>query len=99
MRSVVIAQGGSDQSRQKIKGLNEEQMARMESEMQGLQREYRIIEDSYGKDMMNLTLAKGYLSSLLANARVVRYLAQHHPEFLKEFQKIAELSSLKGSAA
>ena len=38
-----------------------------------------------------LVLAKGYLAKLLGNARVVRYLAQHHQEFLSEFQKIAEM--------
>jgi hypothetical protein len=40
--------------------------------------------------------AKGYLAKLLGNARVVRYLAQHHQELLSEFQKIAEL---EGAAA
>ena len=77
-----------------VKGLNEEQMARMESEMSNLQREYSLIEDNYGTDVLNLTLAKGYLVSLLGNARVVRYLLQYHSEMLKEFQKITEITSL-----
>jgi hypothetical protein len=83
----------------RIKGLDAEQMARMESEMASLQREYRLIEENYGTDVLNLTLAKGYLGSLLANARVVRYLAQHHPEMLSEFQKITEITSLDGGKA
>jgi hypothetical protein len=33
----------------------------------------------------------GYLARLLGNAAVVRHLAQHHPELLAEFQKIADL--------
>lgn len=78
----------------KIKGLDPEQMARMESEMASLQREYRLIEENYGTDVLNLTLAQGYLRKILCNARIVRYLAQHQPEILNEFQKIAELSSL-----
>jgi ParB-like chromosome segregation protein Spo0J len=78
----------------KIKGLDEDQMARMESEMSSLQREYRLIEENYGVDVLNLTLAKGYLSSLLGNARIVRYLAQHHNEIMMQFQKITELASL-----
>ena len=71
-----------------IKGLTEEQMSRMENEMGSLQREYYLIHESYRADVLNLTIAKGYLSSLLGNARVVRYLAQNHAEMFKEFQKI-----------
>jgi hypothetical protein len=33
--------------------------------------------------------------TLLGNARVVRYLAQHHQEILSEFQKIAEMEPTK----
>ncbi len=80
----------------KIRGLDDEQMARMESEMSGLQREYRLIEESYGSDLLNLTLAKSYLTTLLGNAKVVRYLAQNHAEMLKQFQKVAELKTLGG---
>jgi hypothetical protein len=83
-----------------IKELSEEQMARMESEMASLQREYQLIEENYGTDVLNLTLAKGYLGSLLGNARVVRYMAQHHPAMLAEFQKVTEITSLgTGEAA
>jgi hypothetical protein len=78
----------------KIKGLNEEQMARMESEMDSLHREYKIIEENYSNDVLNLTLAKGYLGSLMDNAATVRYLSRNHPEILQEFQKIIEIQSL-----
>lgn len=82
-----------------IKGLNPEQIARMESEMASLQREYRLIEENFGTDVLNLTLTKAYLSKLLGNARIVRYLAQHHNEILREFQKITEITSLGGEVA
>ncbi|ESQ87912.1 hypothetical protein ABAC460_17120 [Asticcacaulis sp. AC460] len=81
----------------KIKGLDEKQMARMEAEMESLQGEYRLIEDNYGTDVLNLTLAKGYLSTLLNNIMIVRYLAQGHPEILSEFHRISEISSLPTS--
>lgn len=83
----------------KIKGLDDDQMARMESEMHSLQKEYKMIEQNYGKDILNLTLAKTYLSSLLDNSRIVRFLAQHQPEMLGQFQKIAEMDSLEQEAA
>jgi ParB-like chromosome segregation protein Spo0J len=83
----------------KIKGLSDEEMARMESESGRLQQEYLLIEDNYGKDVMNLTLTKGYLGALLGNARVVRYLAQHRADVLAEFQRIADITSLREVAA
>ena len=49
-----------------------------------------VAERSYGPDHMHLAVARGYLGRLLGNARVVRYLAQQHPEFLAEFQRIIE---------
>lgn len=80
-----------------VKGLDDEQMARMEAEMGSLQGEYRLIEDSYGPNVLNLTVAKTYLGTLLDNTRVIKYLALHHPEFLTQFQKIVEMSSLGGA--
>lgn len=76
--------------------LNPEQLALMERESMNLEREFKIAEQSYGADHLDLVLAKGYLVKLLGNARVVRYLAQHHQELLGAFQKIAELESAAG---
>jgi hypothetical protein len=74
-----------------IKGLTSEQIALMERESANLDREFKMAEKSYGTDHLDLVLAKGYLAKLLGNARVVRYLAQHHQEILSEFQKIADI--------
>jgi hypothetical protein len=82
-----------------IKGLSEEQIERMENEMTMLQREFNLIEENYSSDVLNLTIAKGYLGVLLGNAKIVRYLAQSHPEILSQFQKITEMTSLKGTTA
>jgi hypothetical protein len=50
-----------------------------------------VAEKSYGADHLDLVLASGYVGRLLSNAKVVRYLAQHHSEILKEFQKMTAL--------
>jgi ParB-like chromosome segregation protein Spo0J len=76
-----------------IKGISEEQTALMERESASLEREFRIAEQAYGTDHLDLVLANGYLEKLLGNARVVRYLSQHHREILSEFQKLVELES------
>ena len=68
-----------------------EAVALMERELVSLQREFKIAEKSYGTDHLDLVLANGYLGKLLGNARVVRYLAQHHHDILTEFQKLAEI--------
>nr|WP_286189632.1 plasmid partitioning protein RepB C-terminal domain-containing protein [Labrenzia sp. R5_0] len=73
-------------------GLSDEQIALMEQESANLDREVRLIEETYGKDHLDLVIAVGYLRRLLENARVVRYLAQHYPELLTEFQNITESS-------
>ncbi len=77
----------------KVKGITPEAMARMERELARLQAGITSIQDSYGKDHLQLTVVKGYLGKLLGNARIVRYLTQHRPEFLTEFQAIAEMAS------
>ena len=79
--------------RKTVKGLTENQMALIERESVSLEREFKMAEQSYGTDHLDLVLAKGFLTNMLGNARVVRYLAQHHREILSEFQKLAELKS------
>jgi len=71
-----------------------EQVARLERELATLQVQIKAVEETYGLDNLHLTVAKAYLVKLLGNARVVRWLAQHKPEYLTEFQSIAELTSL-----
>lgn len=77
----------------RVSGLTDEQVALMERESINLEREFRIAEQSYGADHLDLVLANGYVGALLGNARIVRYLAQHQREILTEFQKLAEIES------
>ncbi|SFQ00870.1 plasmid partitioning protein RepB C-terminal domain-containing protein [Sphingomonas rubra] len=73
------------------RGLSEEQIATMQRESENLDRELKHIEQGYGSDHLDLVLATGYVSTLLGNAPIVRYLARHHADILAEFQKIADL--------
>jgi ParB-like chromosome segregation protein Spo0J len=77
----------------RVKGLSDEQVALMEQESANLEREFKVAERAYGADHLDLVLTNGYLGKLLGNARVVRYLAQHHREILTEFQKLADVQS------
>lgn len=77
--------------RKAVKGLTSDQIALMERESASLDREFKLVEQSYGTDHLDLVLATGYLNRLLGNARIVRHLAQHHAAILDEFQKIADI--------
>ena len=64
----------------------------MEQEPARLQEGIASIQDTYGQDHLHLTVIKGYVGKLLGNARILRYLAQKHPEFLAEFQTITGIT-------
>lgn len=78
----------------RIKGVTPQAVARMEKELARLQEGITQIQDTYGQDHLQLTVLRGYVGKLLGNARVVRYLMQTRPEFLSEFQTIAEMESV-----
>lgn len=93
-KSIVAATAEEDlveQKRKAVRGLTEAQIELMSRESAQLDRDFKLIEQSYGADHLDLVLATGYLGSLLRSAPLVRYLAQHHPQLLAEFQKITEL--------
>jgi len=78
-----------------VEGLTAEQVAKMEKEMEALQRDLKLVEESHGNQVLNLVLARSYLSKLFANSRIIRYLGQHHADILRELQTICEGSSLE----
>lgn len=52
-----------------------------------LERELTV-ETSYGRDMLDLVVSARYVSRLLENPAVRRYLDDNHPEIVGEFQSI-----------
>jgi len=77
------------QEPKKKAGMTAEELSRMEREMEALEKDFKSIEANYSENMMNLTLARGYIKRLLENNRVLRHLREHHGELLAEFQDIA----------
>jgi hypothetical protein len=74
----------------KLAGLSQGQMARQEREMGNLQGQYKMVEQTYGQDVLNLVLAKGCLAKMLGNKAVARYLRQRYPEVTVEFEAIVQ---------
>ncbi len=85
---------GKRKSKTTTSAVTREQVMRLEQELASLQMQTQGFEETYGLDNLHLTVAKAYLAKLLANVRVVRWLAANKPEYLSEFQSIAELASL-----
>ena len=79
----------------KLIGVTQEQMGKMEREMSNLQEQYKIVEQTYGQDVLNLVLAKGYLVRLLECEPVLAYLRQHQPDLACEFESIRDVVSLE----
>lgn len=81
-----------------LAGVKPEDIARMEREMEVLSRDFLTIEESHGKNTLNLVLSLAYLRKLLDHASVVKYLSQRHSDILSDFQKLVEASDLKSPA-
>jgi hypothetical protein len=58
-----------------------------------------LIEDSYGPDHLNLTIARGYVASLLRNPRIVDYLERRHGDILGELRRIVVTEETAAEAA
>ena len=78
----------------KLGGVTAEQMAKIEREMGNLQGQFKLAERSYGENVLNLVLARGYLAKLLDNDAIVRFLSQNQPDVLAEFENIVQTVSL-----
>lgn len=72
------------------RGFSPDEIARMEHEIDSLGKEFKLIEESHGTNMINLVVVCGYLRKLLENTAVNRHLSKQHPEILLEFKKLVE---------
>lgn len=82
------------QQPKKKKGMTREEIAKMEHEMEGLERDVKAVEQAYGDNMLNLTCAIAYVKKLLENAKVVRFLNANFQEILAEFETLAAAETL-----
>jgi hypothetical protein len=81
----------------KTPGMTPEQMDRMQREMEAVQSDFKTVEKAFGPNVLQLVVATGYVSSLIQNAHVQRYLEDRHPEYLTQFRSIVRATSLDPS--
>ncbi|UFS55409.1 ParB N-terminal domain-containing protein [Comamonadaceae bacterium M7527] len=72
-----------------------EQIVKLEKEMSQVQTQYKDAEQNYGSDLLNLVVAKGYLTKLLANEAVKSYIQRHEPEILEQFELVVNTVSME----
>jgi len=78
----------------KVPGQTEEDVVRMEKEMEVLEREFKGVQDDYGANTLHLGAVQRYVRRLLENPKVKRFLLQRYAELLEEFQELAALETL-----
>jgi hypothetical protein len=67
-------------------GMTREEIAKMELEMETIERDLKAVEVAYGENMLNLSLARGYIKRLMDNAKVVKFMAGAYRDILSEFE-------------
>jgi hypothetical protein len=70
----------------KTKAASAEAQAVLEEESDLLVRDLKAMEESYGIDVLTLSVSSGYIRRLLSNAAVQQFLEKHHPDILGELR-------------
>ncbi|CDX22468.1 conserved hypothetical protein [Mesorhizobium sp. ORS 3324] len=78
--------------RQQFPGIEAGQLAAMETELADLSTRFKRAAEWSGTWNLELIAARGYILQLMESAKVVRYLAQHFPQHLAEFQTVLDFS-------
>ncbi|MCW1924253.1 ParB N-terminal domain-containing protein [Luteolibacter arcticus] len=78
-----------DKSAPKPRKIKPQELHRMEVEMESLQKEYKVCEQTFAGNMLQLTLFRGFLKKLLANPKVERFLKNRHAGLHQELSEIA----------
>lgn len=77
-------------------------LALMKREVETIKQDFKAVDAAYGEDMLHLVIATSYISKLVRNRRIERYLEDNHPEILEEFKAIiaaASVGALPGSSS
>ncbi len=72
-----------------------EQIVKLEKEMSQVQTQYKDAEQNYGSDLINLVVAKGYLTKLLFSEAVNSYIQRHESEIPEQFELVVNTVSME----
>ncbi len=71
------------------KGMSADDVARMQHEMESLERDLKTASDNYMENMFTLQTAQTYIKNLLKNTKVAGYLTKHHTEIQTVLAEVA----------
>ncbi|OPZ85781.1 MAG: RepB plasmid partitioning protein [bacterium ADurb.Bin429] len=71
-------------------------LLKMQDELESLQRQLQVYEDTYGQNFLNLVVVRGYLAKLVGNARVTQLLETRYPDLYTAIRHIVDSVSLEG---
>jgi hypothetical protein len=77
-----------------VKGLKPEDLANMEREMETLERDFRVYQDSYGENTLSLNVVQRYVRRLIENPAVKKFLAKRYADILEELGDLVALEAL-----
>lgn len=77
-----------------VRGISQDEITRMEKEMEIVERDYRYHQEQFGENSLHLNASQRYVKRLLENSKVRRFLGNRYPEILEEFQELVALESL-----
>jgi hypothetical protein len=66
------------------------QQSVMEQGSDALLEDIKMVQKGYTGDLLSLTIAAGYITRMLENARVERHLLKHHPDILQAIREILD---------
>lgn len=67
-----------------------EAIKKIENDRANLHVQFKILEQDYAQDTLNLVLATGYLKKMLSNNNVKNYLIKNHPDIYTEFETVTK---------
>jgi len=79
---------------QLTRGLSPDEIARLEKEMEHLEQELRVHQETFGENSLRLNAAQRYVKRLLENPKIKRFLANRYAELLEEFEALAALETI-----
>lgn len=67
-----------------------EAIKKIENDRANLHVQFKILEQDYAQDTLNLVLVTGYLKKLLSNNNIKNYLIKNHPDIYTEFETVTK---------
>jgi hypothetical protein len=71
-----------------------EKQIRLEAENLSLSEDIRSLSQSYGAEIINLTMCQSFIKQFISNKKISIFLEKYHSEIFKEFTKITEMKVL-----